>query len=146
MCRALERASRLGLNEAPTEFPAAKMRGKEKGRWAEGSGSESGHSAPAGPRGMSACSPDPTEPAVIRERRRGEKAVGGEECVAFGPGLQLWIQEGQRRTCQPSTCVQRPPCTRRRPPLCGREIVHFIGRFGVYRGIMCVFEPKAGRS
>lgn len=43
------RASRLGLNEVLTEFPSAKMREKGKGRWAEGSGSESGRSAPAGP-------------------------------------------------------------------------------------------------
>lgn len=58
------RASRLGLNEVPTEFPSAKMRGKETGRWAEGSGSESGRLAPAGPRGMPACSRDSSEPAA----------------------------------------------------------------------------------
>lgn len=74
---ALKRAARVGLNEGPTEFLAAKMRGKEKGRWAEGSGSESGHSAPAGPRGMPACIPGTSEPAACHS---GEGSGWGRVC------------------------------------------------------------------
>lgn len=86
-------------------------------------------------------------PPVTGESGRGEKAVAGEECVVFGPGLQLGIREGLFHTCQPSTCVQRPPCTRRRPPLCGRETVHSFGRLGVGQEIVCVCErgPRVSR-
>lgn len=117
--------------------------GRKKNGGRRGSGSERGHTVLAGGRGRRRAVGAPQSgPPVAGESGCGQEAVDGEECAAFGPGLQPWIQAGQLHTCQPSTCVQRPPCTRRGSALCGRERIRFIGRFGVCRGIMCGSEPK----
>lgn len=123
------RASRLGLNEVPAESPSAKMREKEKGRWAEGSGSESGRSAPAGPRGAPACSRDTSEPAACHSavEPRGEGSGWGRVCgfrswpPALDPGRAAPHLSAQHMCGEAAVHeAQAAPLWQRHSPLCGQ--------------------------
>lgn len=126
------RAARPSPNEVPTEFLEAKTRRKEKGRWAEGK------RVRAWPHGTGQAG-GASEPTACNKGQWPRREGGG-----WGSVCGLWARPPASDPGRAAphlsarTCVQRPPCTRRRPALCAREIVHFTGRFGCCREIMCL--------